>query len=317
MLAEIRRIETMHRIDIIEAPCWDAEGVALLDQVSAPVITSLHTPLLAVLQTNPSWKTGAPGEQGFFDALTAAEREVLTRCAAVRANSAAVMETILHFYGIDVRPTASLIPHGLVDRYLEVEPQSHFVDLLYVGRLEPRKGVDVLFEVLPAICTDNPHVRFFIVGEEVGSPGLGIEFQRRHAGEAFMERISFLGRVSDEEVTRYYAACDIFVAPSRYESFGLIYLEAMMQGKPVIACRAGGTREVVSDGVNGLLADPGDPAALRRAIQTLVDNPGKRAAFGRRSRQIFLDRFTHTRMAEQTLEFYGRVLSTTSKHCYA
>ena len=83
-----------------------------------------------------------------------------------------------------------------------------------------------------------------------------------------------------DELERQYAACDLFVAPSLYESFGLIYLEAMRFAKPVIGCRVGGIPEIVEDGRSGLLVAPGDAAALAKAIRDLLDSPERRATMG-------------------------------------
>ena len=81
-----------------------------------------------------------------------------------------------------------------------------------------------------------------------------------------MSNIQFEGRVDNEILRDAYAGCDIFVAPSRFESFGLIFLEAMREGKPVIGCLAGGMPEVVTQNVNGLLVEPNDADALLKAI---------------------------------------------------
>ena len=96
-------------------------------------------------------------------------------------------------------------------------------------------------------------------------------------------RVAFLGAVPDEELSRYYAGCDVFVAPSRHESFGLILLEAMREGKPVIAGDVGGMREVVEHEENGLLVSPTDAEELASAIRRLVESRADRERFGRRS----------------------------------
>lgn len=80
--------------------------------------------------------------------------------------------------------------------------------------------------------------------------------------EKLMNHLHFLGHVETEMLERYYRCCDLFVAPSLYESFGFIYIEAMSFAKPVIGCSVGGVPEVIRDGVNGKLVPPEDPAAL-------------------------------------------------------
>ena len=119
-----------------------------------------------------------------------------------------------------------------------------------------------------------------------------------------MTRVSFLGRVSDEELDRRYAECDLFVAPSLYESFGLIYLEAMNYAKPVIGCLAGGIPEVVDDGVTGLLVEPGASEPLAEAMLTMLSAPSQLREMGLAGRQRLLDKFTHIEMARAFAEVY-------------
>ena len=97
------------------------------------------------------------------------------------------------------------------------------------------------------------------------------------------------------------------LAPSRYESFGLVFVEAMAFAKPVIGCAAGGVPEVVADGENGLLVPPDDPAVLADAIERLVADESLRNRLGLRSRERYLSQFTQTVMASQIEAFYQRI----------
>ena len=99
------------------------------------------------------------------------------------------------------------------------------------------------------------------------------------------------------------------MAPSLYESFGLIYLEAMNYAKPVIGCRAGGIPEVIDDGVSGLLVDPEAPEQLAAAILRLVASPTLLHEYGLAGRQRLLAHFTHVAMAQQFAALYRRVLA--------
>ena len=146
-----------------------------------------------------------------------------------------------------------------------------------------------------------------LVGEDRSLPDgstLGGQFRTRHHGANFIERVSFAGEVSDSQLEMHLQRCDIFVAPSRYESFGLVFLEAMMFGKPVVGCRAGGMIEVVEDGVSGLLAEPGDVPSLVSTIGTLLEDAAKRREFGRAGRQRYLSLYTREALVERTLKFY-------------
>ena len=118
----------------------------------------------------------------------------------------------------------------------------------------------------------------------------------------------FLGRVDDETLRHEYMTCDVFVAPSRFESFGLILLEAMMFSKPVVSSDIGGMTEIVGDGVSGLLVPPDDVDALTDTLGRLVRSPELRESIGRGGRAAYEASFTLDRMAEEAERFYEELV---------
>lgn len=326
MLRELRRIAETRPIDIVEAPIWDVEGLAAILDGSFRVVTSLHTPLRKVVENNPDWQAHMTAEKAAaYEQLARAEILVAQRCQAVRANSRAVVETMRNCYGVEF-PAGKLFiaPHGMEDRAGgKVAPKSgSFIDVLYAGRFEGRKGTDVLLQVIPELCQKHSRARFILVGEDRTLPGgstLGQEFRARHRRAGFLNRVIFPGEVPDETLESYLAGCDIFVAPSRYESFGLVFLEAMMFGKPAIGCRAGGMPEVIEEGVTGLLAEPGDAPSLAAALDTLLADAAKREALGRAGRDRYLAHYTREKLTERTLQLYRQVLppAAASEHAAA
>ena len=139
--------------------------------------------------------------------------------------------------------------------------------VLLVGRIVPHKGVEHFIEAARFV----PDARFLIAGE--GS--LLDPMKRFAAGMGVSDRVSFLGRVSDEELPQVYAACDVFVLPSvsRLEAFGIVALEAMATAKPVIVADIPGVREIIEDGREGLLSDPVNPRDLAEKIRRLLADP--------------------------------------------
>jgi glycosyltransferase involved in cell wall biosynthesis len=99
----------------------------------------------------------------------------------------------------------------------------------------------------------------------------------------------------------------LFVAPSLYESFGIVYLEAMNYAKPVIGCRAGGIPEVVEEGVTGWLVEPDNSSELAEALVSALGAPKQLAERGMAGRERLLNRFTHIQMARETAKVYARV----------
>jgi glycogen synthase len=325
MLRELRRLDAMHPIDIVEAPIWDVEGLAAILSGEYCVVTSLHTPLKKVVETNPDWRANmTASKQLAYDQIAHAERFVATRADGVRANSLAVLETMARLYDLQLGDgRVAVLPHGMEDRTKLLSgaadstssENDNSVTVLYAGRFEGRKGTDVLLAAIPELCEKHRFVRFTLAGEDRTSPDgstLGGEFRTRHVGSKFLDRVVFAGEVSDAQLESHLQACDIFVAPSRYESFGLVFLEAMMFGKPVVGCRAGGMNEVIDEGVTGLLAEPGDVASLVSAVSMLLDDATKRREFGRAGRERYLRLYTREALIERTLKFYRETFSRTS-----
>ncbi len=204
----------------------------------------------------------------------------------------------------------TVIPHGITGpANLTASPVTpgRRVLFLYVGAFNHRKGTDVLFAALPQLLAACPEADFCIVGRQYQST-LWADFQKAH-GATFADRVRCPGPVAREELARLYRECDVVVAPSRYESFGLVYAEGMSYGKPVIGCRCGGVPEVVQDQVTGFLNEPGDVIGLTRSLVLLARDPGLRTRMGSAGRRDFEARFSARRMAERSAEFYRQALA--------
>ena len=123
------------------------------------------------------------------------------------------------------------------------------------------------------------------------------------------DRVFFHGFVSNEEVISHYERCDLMVAPSFYESFGQIYLEAMSYGKPVIGCNAGGIPEVIEDGVCGLLAEPGCADSLTDKILKICNNSEYRRLLGKNARDRVKSSFDiKKKITYETLALYETLI---------
>jgi glycosyltransferase involved in cell wall biosynthesis len=120
--------------------------------------------------------------------------------------------------------------------------------------------------------------------------------------------VQLFGWVDDVTRSRLYAECDLFVAPSRYESFGLGYLESMAFGKPCFGCDAGGARKIVVPGKTGLLVPPGDAGALAGAILDLARDRPRRLQLGAAAREHVIANFSADRMVDRTIDLYEELL---------
>lgn len=312
---EVLRINDRHKIDVVESPIWDVEGLCCVLDKNLKTVVNLETTYAIALHTHKEWEKNREYKRDFVDKIIEAEKYIYDNATALHAISRAIITSIEKESRVTLpEDRTSIVPLGVIDRsaeYIKLRLDDD-VMVLFVGRLENRKGIDVLLECIPAICEKHRKVRFVIVGDDSIRNEDGKlykdEFIKSHDKKHFMERVRFTGKVSEEDLYQYYANCDIFVAPSRFESFGLIFLEAMQFGKPVIGCREGGMVEIIAEGVNGLLAEPGNSKSLGEAIEYLVLDTDARKRYGAMSRKIYEDKYTAEKMVEGTLDFYYKLL---------
>jgi glycosyltransferase involved in cell wall biosynthesis len=178
---------------------------------------------------------------------------------------------------------------------------------LFVGRMVPYKGVDVLLRALKDV-----EARAILVG----SGPLKATWEALAAELGLSGRVQFVGDVDQPTLTALYRACDVFVLPSvtRAEAFGMVQLEAMACSKPVISTLLpSGVPWVNRDGETGLVVPPLDVEALRLALQTLLSDPALRSAMGERGRARVLAEFSLERMVDQTTTLYRSLVEQPSR----
>lgn len=199
-----------------------------------------------------------------------------------------------------------VIPHSIRRKEPPVSPISNKteeVKVLFVGRLEERKGFDVLIKAIPILMNKSPNLIVHICGE-----GDLTELAKDKLNR-FSERVIFHGYQTRASLDNFYFECDIFVAPSRYESFGLIYLEAMYFGKPIVACNSGGTPEVVKDHETGFLVNPGNHLQLANTIIKLAKNSDLRKKLGTAGKSRLKNLFSLDQMIQSTVDHYYKALN--------
>ncbi len=155
-------------------------------------------------------------------------------------------------------------------------------NILFVGRIDPIKGIDVLVDALSGLRTAlwqtaPPHL--WVVGGGTSDPGMPALIERARSLNVF-DAISFVGSVPHTDLLPWYRAADVVAVPSFYESFGLVAVEAMASGTPVVASRAGGLAFTITDGVSGFLVPPNDPPALAGALSRVLTDCALRDRLG-------------------------------------
>lgn len=315
--AEVDAVAAGRGVDVVSAPIWDLEGEAVRRAGRIPVVTSLHTTYRMSLPSKPEWSR----HKDYFDAHVApimeAEDRIVREAPLLLGNSHAIVRDVFAGAGQAVdQGRVRHAPHGMRDIRPDhvaapVARRQGGVQILYVGRLERRKGIDVLVEAADELLKAYPEARLTIVGNEEH------DFERpwervvseTSALRPHLARIDFEGFVTARRLQELYAGCDVFVAPSRYESFGLIFLEAMMHSKPCIGTTAGGIPEVIENGVTGLLARPGDAASLLDCLSRLAGDPALRANMGRLGRERYEREFSVGAMATAASGAYAEAIA--------
>ena len=178
------------------------------------------------------------------------------------------------------------------------------IEVLFVGRLENRKGIDILITAIPKIIRKNSSISFNIIG----SDPMNLK-ESYKSNQLFKNHVQFLGKVSSSELENRYKKCDIFVAPSRYESFGIVFVEAMKFSKPVIGTNVGGIPDIVLNNKNGYLIEPESVEALVNAVIKLAGSFELRKEMGREGRKRVMENFSTQAMCIQSVEYYKAALS--------
>jgi hypothetical protein len=302
----MRRLVDRYGLDLVEFPNWEGLGVEYALRKSAPLVVRIST----TSEESAAIDGGRRSRASRWDARR--ETWLSRRADTLITHSDAHRRRVAGEIEVDARRIE--VVHLGVPAFPDFQrPPRRGDDLtvVYLGRMERRKGTLDLLHAIPEIIREVPEARFVLIGaDRPHCPG-----GRTHVAYADEElpvearaRVRFTGRLPDEEVNRWLQTADLFVAPSLYESFGLIFLEAMRWGTPVVGTRAGAIPEVVTDGETGVLVGPESPDELAGAIVSLLRDEDRRRRLGEAARKRVETSFTFERMARQTVELYTRTL---------
>jgi D-inositol-3-phosphate glycosyltransferase len=241
------------------------------------------------------------------------ERNVVARANAIVTASEHERLLLERYYGADAGRIHT-IPCGIdLELFQPRDPATARQQLglpaektviLWVGRLEKLKGVDIL--VSAAAQLSNREVTLLLVGGDDGAADLRRELEEQAAAEGIGANVRFEGAVAHDTLPLYYSAADVVVVPSYYESFGLVAVEAMACGTPVVASRVGGLVSTVVDGVSGYLIPWRCPEPFAEKLEVLLNNPELRTNFGLAARRS-VERFGWARIGADMASFYNHV----------
>lgn len=314
---KLREIIKQYDIEIVEATYWGAEALLYSLRRRTPLIVRTDVSASDMLRT----RTYA----GVKELLSLKVLSRLESFSAKRADRVVAISHDLYTRAIEelhIDPgKVDRVPHAVDTAkysYIESDVRERLgiprgVPLvLFVGRLEARKGVHVLCQAIPEIIGSMPSTRFVLVGRDTNTPQGGSvksyitkEAERR----GFSDNLVLIDSMLPDELVALYSACDVFVLPSLWEGFGLVVLEALACGKPVVATSVGGAPEIGLTPPSGIVVAPNNPKELAEALLELLslDDEDKRLV-AKKNRELIENRFSMPGWVDKVVEVYEKAL---------
>ena len=293
------------KYDLIHSHYWlsGVIGMELSRRWNVPHIATFHT----LARTKQRARAG----ERESERRAHAEQRIIDSAKALVVSTYIERDDIAKLYGTNGTPVRVIPPGVDLSLFQPVDTLAARRELgltdkrviLYVGRIEPLKGLDILIKAA-SMLHDAANAKLIIVG---GGPEDDTEMERLKSLASQLDIsdiVSFTGAVSQEHLPTYYSAADVFVLPSWYESFGLVALEAMSCGTPVVVSRVGGLRTFVENGKTGYLVPWRCPEAFARSMDMLLANPALRDAMGSAARRK-ATRLSWAAMANSVLKCYS------------
>lgn len=252
-------------VALIDGLAYGALPERVIVRVAAPIVALVHHPL--------GLETGLSREDSVR--LTENERRALAHARRVVATSETTAETLRRDFGVAAERLSVAAPG--TDRAARATGGGATPHLLSVGAVVPRKGFDVLVAALAELAA-RPW-RCTIAGSLDRDPATGDALRAQIERLGLSDRITLTGALDPEPLDDVYRSADVFVLPSRYEGYGMVFTEAMARGLPIVACAAGAVPATVPrDG--GILVPPDDAGALAEGLRRLLDDPKERRLLG-------------------------------------
>jgi D-inositol-3-phosphate glycosyltransferase len=307
--------------DLIHSHYWTSglAALALVEQWNVPMIHMFHT--LGVMKQ----RVAQTDEEAEGDYRLKGEQEVLSKADRVVAATLAELAQLQWLYKADTKKI-TIIPPGVdLSRFypIPVDEAREFIGvppcdrmLLFVGRIEPLKGIDTLIEAIAVMrkqgVFDERSLCLSVIGgdPEVDPEAMSAEMSRvqdLRGQHGLNDLVTFLGKRGQDTLPYYYSAAEAVVVPSQYESFGMVALEAMACGTPVVASQVGGLAFLVQDGVTGFTVPTSDPIALAERLTALINDSGLRQRMGAEAAAFARD-YGWDVIAKQVVELYEEVL---------
>ena len=298
-------------IDILEIEESFGTAMHLVERCKIPIVTRLHGPWAVIgpilnMHKNLDFKTRL-----FY------EGEAIKNSHGLTAPSLDVLEKVRKYYGLSL-PNAQVIYNPVQEVSTEKQWQYDLIKksyILFVGRFDEVKGADLLLNAFRLIAVKHLDIKLIFVGPDNGLNIEGKTFMFNDYVERFIsegnikQRIQFLGHCSSDTIAELRKAALVTVICSRYENFPVSLLEALAAGCPTVATAVGGIKEIITDGYNGLLAEPESAESIAEKVLGLIESPEMMQVLSKNAIEDSKRRFSPTVIAAQTLDYYQTVLA--------
>ena len=288
--AAVSQLHAKRALDLVDFPDWGSEAfVHLLNQEDwnhIPTVIHLHGPVV-MFAHEIGWPDLA---SDFYRVARMMEETCVRRADAVFSSSRCSARWCAEHYGLNVDRIPVLHAGIDTDRFRPLDlPKDARPTIIFVGKIEKSKGVDVLVDAACGLARELPDLRLRLRLLGRGDCQLALDLEQRTVAAGFPDLLELAGFVPREQLPQHLCRSHVFAAPSVYEGGpGFVYLEAMACGLPVIACSGSGASEGVSDGENGVLVPPGNVGAVAEALRKLFSDAQMRASMGERAHQYVL-----------------------------
>jgi glycosyltransferase involved in cell wall biosynthesis len=295
-----------HRLDIVEVPEYNGMAAELTPPLPFPLVVHFHTPTALVDELNGVKPSRSQKRWYAFEA------RALRNARGLKCTSVSLKERLGSHCGVPpdrIEVIRNPMPTKVFDAVRKSHaPTNDRIDLLFSGRLERRKGAEVMMSAINGMLRLDPRVHVTFAGEtEVGETVSFRTAIERAVPPRERHRVWFLGPVERRELYALYCRSSIFLLPSLFDNAPNSLFEAMAARLPVVAADTGGVNEVIRHGHNGLLFAPDHPEELLACLRTLIESPDTAAALSARAYEDLRSVYAPEAIARQTLSFYERV----------
>lgn len=316
-LVALSELHVKHPVDVVESALWDTEALAIAllpHNQRPPVVVRLVTPFLIAAQIN-GWNVN----EKIASFFAGAERSLIAAADAVVPISSSIAKTIEAEYDVQQDSRWHKIYCGIAywpffdvnqgyasfegfDKVPAKALESEKL-LVFVGRLEQRKGIDLILKAANQFLAVDADTQLLVAGRDIEG---WVSRAANIIDPSFIDRVHFMGEVADSTRDKLMARAYCLLFPSRYESFGLVPLEAFVHGVPVIASNSGAIPEVIVDGDCGLLFRPNDPDSLADTVSIILNDRALRDKMSENAKKR-VKKLSSRNMALQSINLYNEI----------